>query len=83
MDEVPYSSRFVLDSMYEIKTPSPTSKKVAIRMSSQLVWLNKPWVGVGMVKGHMDDAMKENLKYFKEWAPAKVAKMRSDHVYLH
>jgi len=83
MDKIPYSSSFVLDSMYEIKTASPTSNKVAIRFSSKVKWLNKPFIGASMIEGHFDDIMKENFEYFKEWAPSKVKKMRSDHAYLH
>ena len=70
------ADRFVVQSMYEIKTPSPSSNKVAIRFSSKINWKNKPWVGTSLITGHFEDVMRENFEFLKKWAPDKIAKMR-------
>jgi hypothetical protein len=48
--DAPLSDNYVVNSMYEILTPSSKSTQVAIRFSSQLKWTEKPWVGVEFVE---------------------------------
>jgi len=74
--EAPLSDNYVVNTAYEVLTPDAKSQKVAIRFSSELKWLNKPWAGVDFVENEFKKGFEANSTFSKKWQRSKVSKYK-------
>jgi len=67
---MPYADAFEMHIKWELRTTDPRSKKVALRQTMHVEWINKPWVA-SVLEGITNNQYKVNADYYVAWMQEK------------